>query len=64
MARRGGARVAGEAMAVEAERVMGDQLLPLPLTERSAHLCVDFFGRRSLADALDGPGRAGRGGTR
>jgi hypothetical protein len=43
MARRGGARVAGEAMAVEAERVMGDQLLPLPLTERSAHLRVDML---------------------
>jgi hypothetical protein len=43
MARRGGARVAGEAMAVGAERVMGEQLLPLPLTERSAHLCVDML---------------------
>ena len=37
---------------------MDDQLLPLPLTGRSVHLCVDmqriFFGRRSLANALDG----------
>jgi hypothetical protein len=36
---------------------MGDQLLPLPLTGRSVHLCVghaaDFFCRRSLADAMD-----------
>ena len=29
-------------MAVKAERGMGDQLLPLPLTERSVHLCVDM----------------------
>jgi hypothetical protein len=44
---------------------MGDQLLPLSLTERSVHLCVDmqriFFCRRSLADAMDGQGLAGRG---
>jgi hypothetical protein len=37
---------------------MGDQLLPLLLTKRSVHLCVDmppdFFTRRSLADAMDG----------
>ena len=43
---------------------MGDQLLPLPLTERSVHLCVghaaDFFGRRSLAYAMDGQNLAGR----
>jgi nicotinamidase-related amidase len=36
--------MAGAAMAVvyKAEHDMGDQLLPLPLTERSVHLCVDM----------------------
>ena len=44
---------------------MGDRLLPLPLTERSVHLCVDmqagFFGRRPPADAMDGQSPARRG---
>jgi hypothetical protein len=41
---------------------VGDQLLPLPLIERTVRLCgyaVDFFGRRSLADDMDGEGIAG-----
>jgi hypothetical protein len=46
---------------------MGDQLLPLSLTGRSVHLCVDMqrilFCRRSLANALDGSGLADRGGA-
>src|SRR5271166_372891 len=44
---------------------MGDQLLPFALTERSVRLCVDmqriFFGRRSVADAVDGQSIAGGG---
>ena len=53
-------------MAVKAERGMGDQLLLLPLTERSVHLCVDMqriFSTQVLADAMDGQGLAGRGRT-
>ena len=30
------------AVVYKGERDMGDQLLPLPLTERSVHLCVDM----------------------
>jgi hypothetical protein len=59
--------MAGAAMAVKAERGMGDQLLLLPLTERSVHLCVDMqriFSTQVLADAMDGQGLAGRGGAR
>jgi hypothetical protein len=46
---------------------MGDQLLPLPLTEAQrpplrGH-AADFFGRRFLADAMDGQCLAGRGGA-
>ena len=54
-------------MAVKAERGMGDQLLLLPLTERSVHLCVDMrriFSTQVLADAMYGQGLAGRGGAR
>jgi hypothetical protein len=43
---------------------MGDQLLPLPLTERSVYLCVEMqriFSAGSLADAMDGQDLAGRG---
>lgn len=46
---------------------MGDQLLPLSLTERTVHCawtCSGFFGRRFLADAMDGRGLASRGGAR
>jgi hypothetical protein len=43
---------------------MGDQLLPLPLTERTVHLCVDmqriFSPEGHVADAMDVQGLAGR----
>jgi hypothetical protein len=46
---------------------MSDQLLPLPLIEHRLALrghAADIFGRRSLADAMDGQGLASRGGAR
>ena len=45
---------------------MGDRLLPLPLTERSVHLCVDMqrIFSATVADGLDGQGLASRGGAR
>ena len=47
---------------------MGDQLLPLPLTERSVHLCVDMQRIFSAEGPWPTPWMdrvlAGRGGTR
>jgi hypothetical protein len=44
---------------------MGDQLLPIPLTEHSVHLCVDmqriFSADGAVANAMDGQGHADRG---
>ena len=47
---------------------MGHQPLSLPMIKRSVHLCVDmqriFSAGSPLANAMDGQGLAGRGGSR